>query len=458
MKDNVFNKIIAPVKEKLMGSSSRTQGAVKNIAVSFVTKVLSILCSLAIVPLTINYVNPTKYGIWLALSSVVGWFTFFNLGLTNGFRNKFAEAIAKGDKVLARQYVSTTYLSLGTLAAVIFIIGIVCNSFVDWSNVLKVDSIYHEELQKVFAILITVFCVAMVVKVFTLLLTADQKPGLASIVDLAGQIVSLTAIWVLTKVSSGSLFNLALFYAGAPSLVILITSIFAFCFSRYQEYAPSISTINVKLIKNIIGLGWQFFVINICLLVIFQLTNVILSREVGPESVTQYNIAYKYFNILYMVAVIVLTPFWSAFTDAYHKDDFAWMKKSMATLERLCLVALGGGIIMLLGSGLFYKIWVGTSVDVPFALSAVVLVYVLISIWSSVYMYMINGIGTIRIQLILYSIMMALSLPILIFSCRYLGVYGAIISPSIVYLLQAVVGKIQLTKILNKTAGGLWLK
>ena len=36
----------------------------------------------------------------LTLSSIIGWFAFFDIGFGNGLRNKFAEAIAKGDHQL----------------------------------------------------------------------------------------------------------------------------------------------------------------------------------------------------------------------------------------------------------------------------------------------------------------------------------------------------------------------
>ena len=45
---------------------------------------------------------------------------------------------------------------------------------------------------------------------------------------------------------------------------------------------------------------------------IYQFMNIIISRVKGPEAVTEYNIAYKYFNTLNMFATIILTPFWSA--------------------------------------------------------------------------------------------------------------------------------------------------
>jgi hypothetical protein len=36
---------------------------------------------------------PTRYEIWLTLSSIVGWFSFFDVGLGHGLRNKFAPSL-----------------------------------------------------------------------------------------------------------------------------------------------------------------------------------------------------------------------------------------------------------------------------------------------------------------------------------------------------------------------------
>ncbi len=47
----------------------RSVRAKKNIVASFFIKGISIAISLVVVPLTINYVNPSRYGIWLTLSS-----------------------------------------------------------------------------------------------------------------------------------------------------------------------------------------------------------------------------------------------------------------------------------------------------------------------------------------------------------------------------------------------------
>ena len=100
------------IKEFFTNGHERTLKAKKNIAASFLIKGLNIGIGLILVPLTINYLNPTKYGIWITLSSVIGWFSFFDIGLGNGLRNRFAEALANKDHNLARTYVSTTYAVL----------------------------------------------------------------------------------------------------------------------------------------------------------------------------------------------------------------------------------------------------------------------------------------------------------------------------------------------------------
>jgi hypothetical protein len=75
----------------------RSINAKKNILLMLVIRGGSILISFFLVPLTINYVNPTRYGVWITLSSIISWFSFFDIGFGNGLRNKFAEAVAKGE-------------------------------------------------------------------------------------------------------------------------------------------------------------------------------------------------------------------------------------------------------------------------------------------------------------------------------------------------------------------------
>ena len=84
----------------------------KNIIAMFAIRGISIVISLILVPLTIDYVNPTRYGIWLTLSSIVAWVSFFDIGFTFSLRNRFTELKATNNYEKAKAYVSTIYASL----------------------------------------------------------------------------------------------------------------------------------------------------------------------------------------------------------------------------------------------------------------------------------------------------------------------------------------------------------
>lgn len=328
------------IKKKFGSENERTAIIKRNILGSGLLRVVNIAISLIVVPLTLNYLTVIGYGIWLTVSSIIGWLSYFDLGFAHGFRNKFAESLASGDKILARKYVTTTYISLLVLFSCILVICLIANCFVNWSSLLNIDVSYSFELKKVFSILVVTFCVNIVSNVFIMMLNADQKIALASLVQTSGQFIALIGIIILISVSSGSLTLLALVYSGLPVLVTIIYSIVFFKSSRYKDFSPSFKFFDRKLISNILGLGVNFFIIMISMLLIFQITNVLISRILGPTAVSEYNVAYKYFNVLHMFSIIILTPCWSAFTEAYIKKDYIWMKNMKRRLEQIwfCII------------------------------------------------------------------------------------------------------------------------
>ena len=210
--------------------------------------------------------------------------------------------------------------------------------------------------------------------------------------------------------------------------------------------------------KNILGLGGQFFIIMISMLFIFQFINIIISRILGPDAVTEYNIAYKYYNVLYMISIIVLTPFWSAFTEAYVKKDTVWMKRMVGKLEKLWLLCIPALTIMTLLSDFFFKFWIGKSVHIPMSLSVSMSLYILFQILGNIYMYMINGTSKVRVQMIIYLLFSFVSIPLISYSCQNFGLEGVILVPSIIYLIQGIIGKVQINKLITGTAKGIWIK
>lgn len=446
------------LRDRFANGDARSKLIVKNVFLSMSMKMINVICAFLLVPITINYVNSDRYGVWLTISSVVGWIIFFDLGLGNGFRNRFAEAKANNDTALARKYVSTTYFSVSCLIILILAVILVLNNFLDWSSLLNLSQEYREELQKVFAIVAIFTALNMVANIFSSLLSADMRPGLGAVISGASQLVILVVIFLLTKIREGDLVSLAFCYSGIPFIVMLLVSIVAFANTRYRVYSPSFKFIDFSLIKSILNLGVQFALIQIACIAVFQIVNIVVTRELGPTAVTQYNVSNRYFSVVYMVMNMILTPMWSAFTDAYVREDYSWMRNTLKRLEKIDLICVATLILMVVISGPVYHIWVGDSVQIPFMLSASMALMFVVQCYAGTYMMCINGTGFIRIQLLIYLLCAFLSWPLLTLATQKYGIVGATIVPSAVYLFQAISGKIQLQKIINKKARGLWLK
>ena len=58
---------------------------------------VTVILSLATVPLALGYLGPERFGIWLTISSVIALLALTDLGIGNGLLNAVTQAMARGD-------------------------------------------------------------------------------------------------------------------------------------------------------------------------------------------------------------------------------------------------------------------------------------------------------------------------------------------------------------------------
>ncbi len=453
---NSITKPIAFIKSFINKGHDRSINAKKNILASFFIKGGSIAISLVSVPLTITYVNPNQYGIWLTLTSLVSWFSFFDIGFGNGLRNRFAEARARGEEELARTYVSTTYAILGLISMLVLITFLCVNPFLDWSKILNAPSEMTNQLSLLALIVFGFFCFDFVFQLIATIVNADQQPARASLFNFVASLLSLIIIFILTKTTKGNLIYLGLSFVGTHLVVLLIASFWLFS-TKYKAYAPSLKYVKFIYARKLMSLGVKFFVIQIAFIIVYE-TSIIIIAQLFPEQVTPYNIAFKYFSVIPMVWGIFLTPFWSAFTEAYVKEDYAWIRTSIRGLIRVWILFSIGGIVMLIFSNKIYSLWVGQDIKVPFYLSAAIAGYIIINAWCTIFVIFLNGVGKLKIQFYSSLIGAIINIPIALFLGKQLGSTGVVLSIAILSTTTAICYPIQYYKIINKTAKGIWNK
>lgn len=458
--NNSISSTLAFVSRTINKGQERSVKAKKNILAGFVIKGIGIAISLLLVRLTIHYVNPSRYGVWLTISSIVGWFSFFDIGLTQGLRNKFAEAKAHGNDDLAQIYVSTTYAILIIISCFVWIIFMVSNQFLNWSHILKLPSAMEGEVSILAVIVFTYFCLQFVFQIITTIITADQQPAKASAINVLGQILSLIFIFILVKTTQGSLIKLGVALCLSPILVLFGANLFFFK-GDYKRYQPVLSRVKFSHIKGLFNLGVLFFIIEIAVVIQFETANIIIARNFGTTQVTAYNIVYKYFGLLNMIFTIFLTPFWSASTEAFLKKDLEWIRKGIKKYNLLNIVLIAAGVIMLAFSKQIYNLWLGKgTISIGWTLSLWGFLYFNVLIFGGKYVNFLNGISALRLQLYISIIspVIFLGVAMLFIKHYHMGVSSLFIASIIANFNAYLLAPIQYYQIIHRNKKGIWIR
>lgn len=442
----------------LLSSTDRSTKALRQVVYSFGFKGISILTGIIYVPLLIDILDKERYGIWVTLLSVFSWFIVFDGGLGNGLRNRLAESIAANDYSLGRKYVSTAYLLMGIISLILALTFFILNSQLNWSSILNTSDVPSHELYLltsiVFGFLMLRFCLQVIVSI----LLADQKPAFGNGLGTLWNLFSLITIWIVYKSSdSMSLLSLGAIISASPVIVLLISSVIAFK-GPYKRLRPSPKLINFSLIPSLLGLGIQFLLMQIGALVQYASANVVISRYFGPAEVTVYNVVYQYMQVPIVLMIVIVSPIWSAVTDAYALKDYGWMKSTLMKLRRVSLAFSLVIFLMVIAAPSIYRVWIGDRITVPKELTILMGVYAILSVWLAPYSSYINGLGKLRITSALSLPMIGIYIILVISLTRLIEQsISVVLSMCIIVILWLFIQPLQTHKILSGKASGVWM-
>lgn len=447
------------IKDKFISKDSRGRKVQKNILGLAILQGISVLTSFLLVPLTIDYVSASEYGIWLTISSIIGWFALVDIGLGSGLRNKLAEALAKNDILLAKKYVSTTYISLGIFVmCVFFILLFICQS-IDWAAILNQPASMQALLTKTMFVVIAFFAIRLVVQLIGVVLTAHLLPAFAMAINTFSNILVLLIIYILSESIPGDLYLLAFVLSMVPVVVYVSVSAVLF-FGKFRAISPSWKYFEKAEIKSLLHLGFSFFFIKISMIILFQTSNILIIRFFSNEDVVVYNIVYKLFSVSFMLFEMLVQPFWTAFTDAWVKKDIEWIQNSMRQLLKIWRFISLCCVCVLIFTPFIYRIWIGDVVQIPFILSVSMCLYFICRCYGGIYNVFINGTGKVKLQSIALLIVVILYIPVVYLLAKVFNIGLISIPIALVFtdFYSLFIAKMQYKRLIQNRATGIWNK
>ncbi len=428
----------------------RDKNFLKQIKASLVFRVLTILLSFVLVRKMLDYLGVEQYGIWSIILSFMTWILFFDLGIANGVKNKVSESLALNKKEEARSYISTGYIILALFSIIVYSIFYTTSYYLQWQNIFNIETVSSQELGEVLRAIVFFILLNFTLSVATAVYTASQNASLIVINQFLSNLFALISVFILVTFTNGSLLYMAIAYGMSLVLSNILLSFYFYFKNGYLS--PKLKLFDQKKVKNISSLGMKFFLLQLVFFFIVATDKILITQLLGPSYVSSYDVLYKYFGSILILHTIFNTPLWSMYTEAYVKNDYQWMSKTIIKMSYLFFAYIGLLTIMILLADIIFELWLGKN---ELAMSSSNYIYMSIMVlflaWHATFSFVTNGVEKLKIQF--YSILTGaiLNIPLSIYFVKTMnmGLNGVILATIISLSIFGILGPIQSIKIIS---------
>lgn len=404
---------------------------------SAAAKVITVATSLISVPLTLHYLGPEQYGIWMVLSSLTVMLSFADMGMGNGILNAVASAHGKDDRGAIREVVSSGYAVLALIAALIITAFALCYPHVSWYRLFNASTLEaRAEAGPALAVFIVCFALAIPVGVVQRVQIGLQQSFLNSLWQALGSILALAAVLV-TIYLRGSLPVLVLALVGTPLLGGLLNTAVFFRNSG-RDVRPFLGGVQRTVIISVARVGGMFFLVQFVGSVAFGADTLIIAQVAGASTVAEYAVPERMFALISMVVALAMAPLWPAYAEAVARGDGEWVRRTFN--RSLIVAALASATVsltlVLLGRPLL-NLWVGSAVQPSLLLLAALGVWRVVEACGNAMAYYMNGVNLLKVQATLGMISAVIKVLLKVVLVGWIGPAGIPLGSTIGFLLFA---------------------
>ncbi len=407
----------------------------KSSVINFITRPIGMVLGIIYTPVLLKYLGEEANGVWATVLSFITWINYCDLGIGNGMRNCLAKDLATKDYNSAKRTVSTSYIVLTVIAAIILALLLCISLLLDWNSILK-TSLSVRPMMVITAVFIVI---NFVLALSNSMLYALQMSEKVSIRGCIVQVINISVLLLLLRTESGNLTHMALLF-GASTALVYIYNTFNIM-KKNKHLTPSVSCFDKIKISGIMGVGTQFFVIQLTAVLILSSQNFLVANFFGAASVTPLNTANTAFAALYSVLAALVVPLWSRTTEAVAKGEFDWVRKSMKKTRNIAAVF---AVFLIVFSLIFEKIseiWLNTKLDYSGGIIVVTCVFYIVQILNLVFVQFYYGMGEIKPYVWITVIQAALIVPLarLLSLELGMGVAGVKLASALLLLVSGII-------------------
>ncbi len=413
----------------------RNRRLTAGIITSVVSRGTGALAPLVLIPITLSYLGDELYGLWMAVTAVTGMALWADLGLGNGLLTKLTPCYASGDTAAARRYISTTYgvlsvVALGLLAGLWGLSGVI-----GWASIFNVtDPAVEAEAHAVALVCLSAFVVNVPLSLVQRVQYAYQQVVRSNLWQATGSLwtVLLTLVAVEARLSPALVVGAAV---SGPLLANVLNSA-SFYGRQWRLLAPRPACVDRTVATSLLVLGGQFFGLSIAMSIALNSDNLVIAHALGLEDVTDYSVPARMFSALGLLVTVVNLPFWTANGEALARGDLGWVRRATGRMTFASgLVVLLSSAVLVLTGGHILEGWLGAPRPVPVSLLVALAAWWLLLATASPRFMVQNAAGSVRPQLVGWTVFLVVSVPVKWIAARQLGIAAVPAAGAAAYLL-----------------------
>ena len=403
-------------------------------------KGLAGVISLLSIRLTLPYLGPERFGLWMTVAALQTVLAFADFGLGNGVLQTVSEAYAHRDQQLITKIVRTALVAQALIAATIFAGFASVYPSIHWASYLHVSNATAvREAGPTLFIFVSIFCVRSVALVVQQAQLGEQKGYVANAWTFSGNIAALAALFVAAHMHAG-IPALCLIVTGLPALSDVL-NVVAWFFGHPATPVAVSDGIRVDwhLLKRLVRIGLLFFFLRLGAVLNFGIDPLIVNQLLGSAAVATLTVVQRPFELMTIALLLGLQPLWPAYREAITAGDIPWVLRTLKrTLSASLLLSLGIAVILGFTGKRLIELWAGPSVHPSESLILAYCGYLLFSASQTPFTFFLNGFGKLRFQLLLAIPVTILSIALKIFLTPRFGLSAVPISTLLVGVLLMI--------------------
>lgn len=389
-----------------------------NTFINYIFYSINIILSFVLIRLTLQYLGNSLYGVFVTITSLFSLVGFSDLGIGNGLRNKIAEAYAHKNENLQIKLITTSFWYLLKISFLVFVFMIVLAEMLIFFNV------FESEFRLSIYLFFFFFCSDLSLGLCKSVVLGLQKSWLVQLsvgVSIFFKIVSLMFLkYNYNDMPNFNLFALLFGVSGVLGNIVLIFIITRFILNiRKKDFSRKYSFKGLMDIKKV---GHQFFLLQICCLILYSTDNVIIKKLFSSVEVTRYDIISKFYLYGDNLFSVLLISLWSAVTVSLTNNDYRWINKEKRRLLVIWFFYSIGVIIVTYFFNDIILIWLGGVA--PIYDKYILLLFAVYNIWGafgSIFVNITNGLGRLSLQVKCSIIAAVTNIPLSIYLSVHLG-------------------------------------